>query len=58
MTPDFASDVPEALARAAHAGTSHVPEERARQEREGYAATLAADYLALQKLADTDEKRA
>lgn len=55
---DFTQDIPEQIARAAHAGTSFVPEERARQEREGYAATLAADHEALAKLADTDDKRA
>lgn len=55
---EFLADIPEALARAAHAGTSFVPEDRARQEREGYAATLAADWAALERLATTDEKRA
>lgn len=55
---DFSADIPETLARAAHAGTSFVPEERAKQERESYAAALAADYAALLKLADSDEKRA
>lgn len=55
---DFTQDIPESIARRAHAGTSFVPEERAQQERDGYAATLAADLAALTKLADTDEKRA
>ena len=55
---DFATDIPESVARTAHSGTSFVPEERAQQEREGYASTLATDLAALGKLADTDEKRA
>jgi len=59
MTPDlFRDDIPEDLARHAHRGTSFVPEDRARQERDGYAATLAQDYTILSALADTDEKRA
>ena len=58
MTNQFATDIPEPVARTAHAGTSFVPEERAQQEREGYASTLATDHAALAKLADTDEKRA
>lgn len=41
---DFSSDVPLSLAHAAHAGTSFVPDERARQVRDEYAAELAADY--------------
>ncbi len=55
---DFTQDIPESVARHAHAGTSFVPEERAQQERDGYAATLASDLAALAKLADTDEKQA
>jgi hypothetical protein len=55
---DFADDIPLDLARAAHAGTSFVPETRGDQERERYAATLAADLASLAKSATTDEKRA
>jgi hypothetical protein len=51
-------DIPIALARAAHAGTSFVSDERAEQTRAGYAATLTADYQALLRHAPTDEKRA
>ncbi len=40
----FVSDIPESLARAAHAGISFVPEKRAEQTRDEYSATLAADY--------------
>lgn len=52
-------DIPVSLARAAHAGTSMVPEERAEQERAGYAATLTADFEVLSRIAgDDDAKRA
>ncbi len=51
------SDIPRDLARAAHAGTSFVPEKRAQQEIDSYSAQLAEDYAALSKLADTPEKR-
>jgi hypothetical protein len=54
----FLNDIPEDIARAAHRGTSLVPEQRARQERECYAATLVSDYDRLAAVADTDEKRA
>lgn len=40
----FINDIPESLARAAHSGTSFVPERRAKTEREGYAQTLTEDY--------------
>src|ERR1051325_4884509 len=53
----FAQDIPADIARAAHNGTSFTPGERAEQERRGYAATLASDLAALEKLADTDEKQ-
>lgn len=55
---DFTNDIPHSLAQAAHAGTSMVPEKRAEQMRSEYAATLAADYANLERLADTDDKRA
>ena len=55
---DYAADIPRSVAYAAHAGTSFVPEDRARQEQEGYAATLTADYESLAKLATTDDERA
>jgi hypothetical protein len=54
----FEADIPIDTARRAHAGTSHVPEQRAEQERAGYASTLAADLAHLERLATTDEKRA
>jgi hypothetical protein len=55
---NFAADIPLSLARAAHSGTSFVPDERAVQEQEGYASTLAGDYEQLLKHAPTEEKRA
>jgi hypothetical protein len=58
MIADYATDIPESVAYAAHHGTSFVPERRAAQERNGYAETLQADRESLLKLADTDEKRA
>lgn len=48
---NFADDIPRDLARAAHAGTSFVPEDRAEQERASYAAELTRDYEALAALA-------
>lgn len=57
-TETLMNDIPLDLAGAAHAGTSMVPEERAHQERAGYARALTADYESLLKYADTDEKRA
>lgn len=54
---NFASDIPLTVAIAAHAGTSHVPEKRAEQERAGYASTLAQDLEVLGKHAGTPEKR-
>lgn len=55
--PDYTSDIPLDVARAAHAGTSHVPEKRAEQERAEYASVLAQDLEALKKHAGTPEKR-
>lgn len=57
-TETLMGDIPLELANAAHAGTSMVPEERAHQERAGYARMLATDYENLLKYADTDDKRA
>jgi hypothetical protein len=54
---DFLNDIPEQTARAAHAGTSFVPGDRAGQERTGYADTLARDWANLAELATTDLKR-
>jgi hypothetical protein len=54
---DLKSDIPFDLARAAHSGTSFVPEDRARQEQEDYARTLNGDFDVLFKLATTEEKR-
>jgi len=55
---NFADDIPLDLARAAHAGASFVPEQRADQELASYASTLSRDRDTLAKLANTDEKRA
>lgn len=55
---DFTNDIPQSLAQAAHAGTSMVPETRGQQMRSEYAATLAEDYANLERLANTDDKRA
>ncbi|MGN6105430.1 MAG: hypothetical protein ACTHU0_10025 [Kofleriaceae bacterium] len=55
---EFLSDIPLDVARAAHAGTSHVPERRGDQERDAYARQLAQDLETLSALADTDVKRA
>ena len=54
----FTTDIPLALARAAHSATSFVPDRRAEQEQADYAATMGADYEELAKLADTPEKQA
>jgi hypothetical protein len=54
----FENDIPLDLAVRAHAGTSHVPDDRGRQERAGYAATLHTDVNSFGSLVDTDEKRA
>lgn len=53
----YEQDIPVDLARAAHAGTSFVPEQRAEQMRADYAATLAGDLERLSKLAGTEEKQ-
>jgi hypothetical protein len=55
---DFLTEIPLELARAAHEGTSFVPERRAQQTQADYAATLRTDYEELAKLADTPEKQA
>ena len=57
-TERLISDIPADLARRAHYGTSHTPEDRGDQERAGYAAQLVADWNDLGKLANTDEKQA
>ncbi len=54
----YLSDIPLSTARAAHSGTSFVPEKRGDQECQSYANTLAHDYANLAKYATTDEKRA
>lgn len=56
--PDFASDIPRALAVSAHAGTSHDPESRGRSEIEGYARTLDQDFADFGTLDGFDEYRA
>lgn len=55
---DLINDIPEDTARRAHSGISFDPEARAKTEREGYARSLLADFEALSKYADTDDKRA
>lgn len=55
---NFATDIDPAIARAAHYGTSFVPDRRADQERDGYAQTLQHDYDSLAKLCDTPAKLA
>lgn len=49
--------IPTQLANAACAGTSFVPEKRGEQIQREYARAIQADYDALLKLADTDEKK-
>ena len=58
MFDSYENDIPLNLAQAAHNGTSHVPEQRAKQEQTGYAATLRHDLAAMLNHADTDEKKA
>ncbi len=53
----YLGDIPTSIATAAHAGSSFVPERRAEQEQTSYASTLAQDYAALVKYADTLDKR-
>jgi hypothetical protein len=43
-TLEFENDIPLEFAIAAHSGTSHVPNERGRQECARYAGQLQADY--------------
>lgn len=57
-TTDYIDDIPLEAAYRAHLGTSFVPEDRAQQERAGYAETLTKDYERLSKIADTPEKQA
>jgi hypothetical protein len=57
-TQDFINDIPRELAYRAHAGTSHVPDDRADMERTEYASTLSADFEMLAAHATTDDKRA
>lgn len=57
MTP-YEDDISTHEAYDAHRGTSMVPDVRATQERERYAAILAGDYADLQRIANTDDKRA
>ena len=48
----FATDISESLARAAHAGTSFVPERRAAQVLDEYSATLTEDYKTFRQHAE------
>lgn len=55
----YENDIPVGAARAAHEGTSMVPEQRAEQIRSEYARRMAADFEALSRVAGDDEgKRA
>lgn len=47
--------IPREAAQAAHAGTSHVPEQRAVQEQEGFTATLADAWARAARVAGQDE---
>lgn len=49
---DFATDIPQRLALAAHSGTSFVPEKRAAETREDYRRTLAEDFEQFRQLAE------
>lgn len=53
----FEDDVSLELARAAHRGTSHVPDERGDQERARYAATLESDLGELARIAGDDPEK-
>jgi hypothetical protein len=53
----YKDDIPYQLAMDAHRGTSHVPDQRAEQERQGYHDRLSADWDNLAGLADTQEKK-
>lgn len=55
---NFEQDIPRSVALAAHAGTSFVPERRATQRIEEYAAHLTQTYEKLKKHANTPEKLA
>lgn len=57
MSTEVSDDIPLSLARAAHSGTSFVPDRRAQSEVEEHRRILADDYADLAKLADTDEKK-
>lgn len=54
---DFFNDIPLSLAYSAHAGSSFIPDQRATQVRDGYAATLQGLYDELSKHATTDDQR-
>lgn len=58
MSHNFEDDLDLSLCVRAHAGTSHVPEDRGLQERAGYARTLRADLAALRDLARNDDDNA
>lgn len=54
----YFGDIPISVARAAHSGTSFVPEKRADQEITSFANTLSSDYRSLLRYARTPEKLA
>ena len=58
MLLNLENDIPTDVARAAHYGTSFVPDKRAQQEQEEHARIMQADYDDLARHADTDEKLA
>lgn len=52
LVASFENDIPLSTARAAHEGTSHVPEKRGTQERASYSAGLLEDYNHLRQQAE------
>lgn len=54
----YIGDIPWSLAKSAFLGTSHWPEQHARQAISDYASTMAADLASLRELAGTDDLRA
>jgi hypothetical protein len=55
---DYRADIPLDVARAAHMGTSHVPDTRANQERDDYQRWLEHAKETLEKYATTPEAKA
>lgn len=55
-TDFFVNDIPVAVANQAHSGTSFVPEQRGKQEIDGYANTMASFYNKVLDLAGEERK--